>query len=147
MANCGPHFLLPSLIHLVLGTPDEDVASLIKQLPAENHEITMKLEDLLNCQDPKQWSEAILNFDECFDMGINSATIPFEKKDIVLKAAVKHIMLSSVAEEIYCFQAGLSLFNVLGRMSKVHCASIQGTCSCESYRTGCPKAFHTSIFY
>ena len=87
---CGPHFLLPSLIHFVLGTTDEeDVASVIKQLLAENHEIKKKLEDLINCQDPSQWSEAILNFDERFDMGINSATIPYEKKDIVLKAAVK----------------------------------------------------------
>ena len=116
---CGPHFLLPLLIHFVLGTTDEeDVASLIKQLPAENHDIKKKLEDLINCQDPSQWSEAILNFDERFDMGINSDSIPYEKKDIVLKAAVKHIMLSSVAEEIYSFQEGLSLFNVLGIMKK-----------------------------
>jgi hypothetical protein len=96
---CGPHFLLPSLIHFVLGTPDEqDVASLIEQLPLENHDIKKKLEDLNSCDDPKQWNEAMSNFDERFDMGINSATVPFEKKEVILKAAVKHIMLSSVAE-------------------------------------------------
>lgn len=116
---CGPHFLLPSLIHFVLGTPDEqDVASLIEQLPLENHDIKKKLEDLNSCDDPKQWNEAMSNFDERFDMGINSATVPFEKKEVILKAAVKHIMLSSVAEEIYSFQEGLSLFNVLGIMKK-----------------------------
>ena len=117
--GCGPHFLLPSLIHFILGTDDDqDVTSVIQQLPQDNLEIKKKLEDLNSCNNPEQWNESMSNFDERFDMGINSASVPFEKKEETLKAAVKHIMVSSVAEEIYSFQEGLSLFNVLAIMKK-----------------------------
>ena len=65
-----------------------------------------KLEELNSCEDHEKWSEAILDFDERFDMGINSATIAFEEKERVIKDAVKHIMVSSVAEELYSFKEG-----------------------------------------
>ena len=57
--------------------------------------------------------------DEQFDMGINSATIAFEEKERVIKDAVKHIMVSSVAGELYdSFKEGLSLFNVVPILQK-----------------------------
>ena len=115
----GPHFLLPSLAHFVLGSQDEQEATtLIQQLPLENHNIKEKLEALYSCDDPNKWNELILNFDERFDMGINTACVPFENKEMLIKATVKHIMVSSVAEEIYSFQDGLSLFNVLSILKK-----------------------------
>ena len=48
-----------------------------------------------------------------FDMGINSASIPIEKKQELVMGVVKHTMISSVAEEICSFTEGLSLFGVL----------------------------------
>ena len=116
---CGPHIFVPSLVYFILGAhDDQDTSTLIQQLPLENHEVKKKLEELNSCEDHEKWSEAILNFDERFDMGINSATIAFEEKERVIKDAVKYIMVSSVAEELYSFKEGLSLFNVLPILQK-----------------------------
>ena len=70
------------------------------------------MEELNSCEDHEKWSEAILDFDERFDMGINLATIAFEEKERVIKDAVKDIMVSSVAEELYSFKEGLSLGSI-----------------------------------
>ena len=51
-------------------------------------------------------------------MGINKAKVPIERKEYLIPTANKHIMISSVAEEIFSFQEGLSLFGVLDALKK-----------------------------
>ena len=46
-------------------------------------------------------------------MGINRVPIGLEEKDDLIKMSNKHIMISSIADEIVNFQEGLSLFGVL----------------------------------
>ena len=68
---------------------------------------------MVACEDEDTWNEGIANFQEQFDMGINSASIPIEKKQELVMGVVKHTMISLVAEEICSFTEGLSLFSVL----------------------------------
>ena len=68
---------------------------------------------MVACEDKDTWNEEIAHFQERFDMGINSASIPIEKKQELVMGVVKHTMISSVAEEIFSFTEGLSLFGVL----------------------------------
>lgn len=59
---------------------------------------------------PNHWDEAILKFEEWFDMVITKAKFPIEEKNDVIMAANRHIMVNSVAEEIFSFQEGLAAF-------------------------------------
>ena len=116
LLNCGsgPHFFCPILASYIVGADYQPRPSeLLVQLPKENNELKEKLESLVACEDEDTWNEGIANFQERFDMGINSASIPIEKKQELVMGVVKHTMISSVAEEIFSFTEGLSLFGVL----------------------------------
>lgn len=109
----GPHIFSPCVAHFILGTeensPIEDVN---KELPRDQSDI-VKLQNLNECKKSEDWAKALMDFDERFDMGINRPTAPFDEKEKVIRAAVKHIMISSVLEESYSFQESLSSFGVL----------------------------------
>jgi hypothetical protein len=109
----GPHILSPCLANFLLGTEENsNIEDLIMELPKENQDIKDKLNLLNECKQPELWKEALMNFDERFDFGINRAPVPFNEKDTVITSSVKHIMISSVAEENYSFKEGLSSFGV-----------------------------------
>ena len=69
-------------------------SELLAQLPEENREIKDKLALLLACKSEASWSRK------------------FRKEDLA-RSVVKHIMISSVAAEIFSFMDSLSLFGVL----------------------------------
>ena len=52
-------------------------------------------------------------------MGITKAKIPIEEKNDVIQAANRHIMVSSVAEEIFSFQEGLAVFGGIGCVKRI----------------------------
>ena len=51
-------------------------------------------------------------------MGYTKATLTFKDKNDLLNACIKHIVLSSVAEEIYSFRKGLASFGALDLLHK-----------------------------
>ena len=51
-------------------------------------------------------------------MGYTKATVTFQDKNNLLNACIKHIALSSVAEEIYSFRKGVTSFGVLNWLHK-----------------------------
>ena len=51
-------------------------------------------------------------------MGYTKASVTFEDKNDLLSACIKHIVLSSVAEEIYSFKKGLASFGILELLRK-----------------------------
>ncbi len=109
-----PHFLSPTVAHYIIGTEcNESLGSFINELPVDEVTVKEKLNNLLSCETPAAWDEAINKFDERFDMGINKAKIPLEQREYLVRTANKHIMISCVAEEIFSFQECLSLFGVL----------------------------------
>lgn len=109
-----PHFFSPTVAYYMFGThPNSDPVSLVDEIPDCHVEVKEKLKALLECENPTIWDEAIMKFEERFDMGINKVKIPLEEKEDFIRATNKHIMVSSVAEEIFSFQEGLSVFGVL----------------------------------
>ena len=110
----GPHIFSSCVANFILGTEKKCIGKeVIKEIPADQPEILMKLQSLDACTNPDEWTKALALFEERFDMGINKATVSFEEKEELIKAAAKHIMISSALEEIYSFQEGLSTFGVL----------------------------------
>ena len=110
----GPHIFSLHLANLILGAEKKCVVEeVIKEIPGDQAEINTKLQNLNACTNPDEWAKALLSFEERFDMGINKAKILFEKKDELIQAVAKHIMISSALEEIYSFQEDLSAFCVL----------------------------------
>ena len=110
----GPHIFSPSLAQFILGIKETSTSlkDIISELPEDQVDIKDKLKSLDACKTSEDWASAFMTFDQRFDMGINKATVPFHEKDEVIRAAVKHIMITSALEEIYSFLEGLSLFGV-----------------------------------
>lgn len=109
-----PHFFCPTVAHYILGTEyNGSLNSFIDELPVDEVIVKEKLNALLSCDTPEAWNDAISKFDERFDMGITKAKISIEDKEYLIRTANKHVMISSVAEEIFSFQEGLSLFGIL----------------------------------
>lgn len=110
----GPHFFSPTFAHYILGTKcNTDPSNLVNEIPDDQWQLKEKLKVLLNCEDAANWDDAILQFEERFDMGITKAKINMEERNDVIKATNKHITISSVAEEIFSFQERLGTFGVL----------------------------------
>ena len=110
----GPHFFCPILAHYIIGIEYKPVSSdLFAQLPAENRQVKDKLTSLVASESEETWNNEMSSFDERFDMDINNVSIPIERKEEFAKSVVRHLMISSVAEETYSFMDGLSLFGVL----------------------------------
>lgn len=108
----GPHFFSPTVAQHILGS-NTDPTSMVDEILDDQVEVKEKLKALLLCEDPNHWDEAIRNFEERFDMGITKARLPIEEKNGFIKATNRHIMVSSVAEEIFSFKEGLNIFGVL----------------------------------
>ena len=51
-------------------------------------------------------------------MSYTKATVTFEEMNDLLNACIKHIVLSSVAQDTYCFRKGLASFGVLDLLHK-----------------------------
>lgn len=79
---------------------------MVHELPDDQVVVKGKLKAFLQCETPADWDEAIVQFEERFDMGINKATIPLHEREDFIKATNKHIMVSCVAEEIFSFKKG-----------------------------------------
>ena len=110
----GPHIFSSCLANFILGTEKKCIGEeVIKEIPGDQAEIVVKLRSLNSCTNPDEWTKALMIFEERFDMGINKATVSFEEKEELIRAAAKHIMISLALEEIHSFQEGLSTFGVL----------------------------------
>ena len=70
--------------------------------------------------DKAYFVNAANSFPERFDMGYTKATVTLEEKNDLLQACIKHIVIYSVAEEIYSFKKGLASFGVKELLCKFH---------------------------
>lgn len=128
----GPHFLCLIIAHYLVDTEYHPMPTeLLDQLPEENSALKNKLESLLACESEDAWYQAISDFDERFDMGIN-VSIPIQQKEELVKSVVKHIMISSVAEEVFSFAEGLSLFGVLNLLKQYPESAIYELTGCKT---------------
>ena len=110
----GPHFFTPMVAGFILDIPQEPH---LTEVPDECEFLT-QLTNISTCSDEASFISALSSFPERFDMGYTKAVVAFEDKNDLLNACVKHVVLSSVAEEIYSFKKGLASFGVLELLSK-----------------------------
>ena len=71
----------------------------LEEVPNEC-EFLNQLKNICSCCDEASFTDAVQNFPESFDMGNSKVSVTFEDKKDLLNACIKHIALSSVAEEI-----------------------------------------------
>ena len=105
----GPHFLCHSVASFILDNPQEVG---LDEVPTES-EFKTKLVQIQSCNNETDLSELISSFSERFDMGYTKPVISLKDKDDLVRFCSKHIVISSVAEEIFSFRRGLSAFGVL----------------------------------
>ena len=110
----GPHFLTPMVAGFLLDIPQEPQ---LEEVP-EECEFVNQLKNISSYCDEASFTAAVQKFPECFDLGYTKATVTFEDKNDLLNACIKHIVLSSVAEEIYSFRKGVASFGVLDLLRK-----------------------------
>ena len=110
----GPHFFTPMVAGFILDIPQEPH---LTEVPYECEFLT-QLTNISTCSDEASFISAVNSFPECFDMGYTKVAVTFEDKNELLNACVKHVVLSSVAKEIYSFKKGLASFGVLEFLSK-----------------------------
>ena len=110
----GPHFLCHSLASFILDNPVEVV---LDEVPAES-EFKTKLIQIQGCNNESELSNIVSSFPERFDMGYTKPVITLNHKDDLIRFCSKHIVISSVAEEIFSFCKGLSTFGVLHELCK-----------------------------
>lgn len=110
----GPHFFCPSLASYVLEIP-KDVE--LGEVPEES-ECKSKLTEIQGCSNKQELSAKLNNFMEKFDMGYTRPVVTLSDKDDLIKFCAKHIVISSVVEEIFSFRKGLSAFGVLQELLK-----------------------------
>ena len=110
----GPHFLTPVVAGFLLDIPQEPQ---LEEVP-EEREFVNQLKKISSCCDEASFIDAVQKFPERFDMGYTKATVTFQDKNDLLNACIKHIVLSSVAEEIYSFRKGVTSFRVLDLLRK-----------------------------
>ena len=84
----------------------------------EEYEFLNQLKNISSCCEEASFTDAVQKFPKLFYMGYTKATVTFEDKNDLLNACIKHIVLSSVAEEIYSFRKGLGSFGVLDLLHK-----------------------------
>ena len=110
----APHFLTPMVAGFLLDIPQE---SQLEEVP-EKCEFVNQLKNISSCCEEASFTDAVQTFPERFDMGYTKATVTFEDKNDLLNACIKHIVLSSAAEEIYSFRKGLASFGALDLLHK-----------------------------
>ncbi len=110
----GPHFLCHSVASFILDNPVEVV---LEEGPAES-EFKTKLVQIQSCNNEPELSDLTNSFLERFDMGYTKPVVILKDKDDLIRFCSKHIVISSVAEEIFSFCKGLNAFGVLQELCK-----------------------------
>ncbi len=116
----GPHFLCHSVASFILDNPVEVV---LEEVPAES-EFKTKLVQIQSCNNEPELSDLTNSFLERFDMGYTKPVVILKDKDDLIRFCSKHIVISSVAEEIFSFRKGLNAFGVLQELCKFHQAGL-----------------------
>ena len=76
-----PHFLSPTVAHYIIGAEcNESLGSFINELPVDEVTVKEKLNNLLSCETPAAWDEAINKFDERFDIELIKRKSHLNKK-------------------------------------------------------------------
>ena len=112
----GPHFFTPMVAGFILDIPQEPD---LDEVPDEC-EFLPHLNNVSSSCDKASFVDAVNSFPERFDMGYTKATVTLEDKNDLLQACIKHIVIYSVAEEIYSFRKGLASFGVKELLCKFH---------------------------
>ena len=88
-----PHFFSPNVAHYILGKEynDASLEGLIKELPEDQFTVKEKLCSLQGCVVDADCNEALGQFDERFNMGINQATFHLDEKDSLIKMSNKQL--------------------------------------------------------
>ena len=108
----GPHFLTPMAAGFLLDIPQEP------QLEGVPEECECQSTHISSCCEEASFTDAVQKFPERFDMGYTKATVTFEERNDLLNACMKHIVSSSVTEDIYSFRKGLASIDVLDLLHK-----------------------------
>jgi hypothetical protein len=116
----GPHFLCHSLASFIL---DNQVEVVLDDVPAES-EFKTKLIQIQGCNNEAELSNIVNSFPERFDMGYTKPVLTLNDKDDLIRFCSKHVVISSVAEEIFSFRKGLSTFGVLHELCKFNEAGL-----------------------
>ena len=112
----GPYFFTPMVAGFILDIPQEPDSD---EVPDER-EFLPHLKNVSSSCDKASFVDAVNSFPERFDMGYTKATVTLEDKNDLLQACIKHIVIYSVAEEIYSFRKGLASFGVKELLCKFH---------------------------
>ena len=110
----GPHFFCYSVASFILDNPVEVV---LDEVPLES-EFKTKLSQIQSCNSETELLVLVNSFLERFDMGYTKPVLALKDKDDLVRFCSKHIVISSVAEEIFSFCKGLSTFGVLPELCK-----------------------------
>ncbi|CAB4014342.1 G2 M phase-specific E3 ubiquitin- ligase [Paramuricea clavata] len=116
----GPHFLCHSLASFIL---DNQLEVVLDDVPAES-EFKTKLIQIQGCNNEAELSNIVNSFPERFDMGYTKPVLTLNDKDDLIRFCSKHVVISSVAEEIFSFRKGLSIFGVLHELCKFNEAGL-----------------------
>ena len=115
MNDCpGPHFFCPLLAAYLL---DVERKPTLEEVP-QDCEFLGQIRKISESCDEESFAHAVNSFPERFDMGYTKAVVKLKDKDELVSACIKHVVISSVAEEIYSFKKGLSQFRVLESLRK-----------------------------
>ena len=110
----GPHFLCHSVASFIL---EKSVDVILDEVPQES-EFKTKLAQIQSCNCEDELLVLVNSFLERFDMGYTKPIVTLKDKDDLIRFCSKHIVISSVAEEIFSFCKGLSTFGVLPELVK-----------------------------
>lgn len=117
----GPHFFTPLVAGFILDLPREPH---LDEVPDEC-EFLPQLKNISSCYDGASFLNAVNSFPERFDMGYTKGSVSLEDKNDLLNACIKHIVIYSVAEEIYSFRKGLASFGLVELLCKFPCDGIK----------------------
>lgn len=104
----GPHIFAPSLVKSLFEQP---VEISLDEVPSDC-EYLPKLTKIFECNDNSSFSQAVSEFSERFDMGYIKAVVNLKDKGRMIDTCLRHIMISSIAEEMASFKKGLMSFGV-----------------------------------
>jgi hypothetical protein len=90
----------------------------------QNQSLKTKLIQIQGCNNEAELSNIVNSFPERFDMGYTKPVLTLNDKDDLIRFCSKHVVISSVAEEIFSFRKGLSTFGVLHELCKFNEAGL-----------------------
>ena len=89
----------------------------LDEVPLQS-EFKTKLTQIQCCNSEAELLVLVNSFLERFDMGYTKPVLTLKDKDDLIRFCSEHIVISSVAEEIFSFYKGLSTFGVLPELCK-----------------------------